>query len=172
MNQLDNINLIETVPTETLKLLINSSLLKQTFHNPFSSVCFDNEKEQLLKYEKLVKKGEATIIYTQTKNMNFGRVFPKNALGLFSIRREIRHTLARDYYIDIDIDNCHPVLLYQICKNNNIKCKYLKKYIDRRSEYLSEIMEIYNVVKDDAKQLFIQLLLIMEHLKVGVKIII
>ena len=90
--------------------------------------------------------------------MNFGRVFPKNALWLFSIRREIRHTLARDYYIDIDIDNCHPVLLYQICKNNNIKCKYLKKYIDRRSEYLSEIMEIYNVVKDDAKQLFIQLL--------------
>ena len=126
VNQLDNINLIETVPTETLKLLINSSLLKQTFHNPFSSTCFDNEKEQLLKYEKLIKKGEATINYTQAKNMKCGRVFPKYALGLFSIRREIRHTLARDNYEDIDIDNCHPVILYQICKNNNIKCKYLK----------------------------------------------
>ena len=158
VNQLDNINLIETVPTETLKLLINSSLLKQTFNNPFSSTCFDNEKEQLLKYQKLIKKGEATINYTQAKNMKCGRVFPKNALGLFSIRREIRHTLARDNYEDIDIDNCHPVILYQICKNNNIKCKYLKKYIDNRTELLNEVMTQYNVIKEIAKQLFIQLL--------------
>ena len=39
VNQLDNINLIETVPTEILKLLIISNLLKQTFYNPFSSSC-------------------------------------------------------------------------------------------------------------------------------------
>ena len=35
INQLDNINLIENVLTETLKLLNNSSFLKQTFQNPF-----------------------------------------------------------------------------------------------------------------------------------------
>ena len=157
-NQLSDIKLVETVPCDTLKLLINSSLLKQTFNNPFSSICFDNEKQQLEKYEKLVKKGEATITYTQTKNMKYGRVFPKNSLGLFSIRREIRHTLARDNYIDIDVENCHPVLLHQICEHNNISCKYLKKYIDNRSDLLSEVMTTYNVSKDDAKQLFIQLL--------------
>ena len=157
-NHLNNIKLIETVPTETLKLLINSSLLKQTFHNPFSSICFDNEKEQLLKYEKLIKKGEATITYTQTKNMKYGRVFPKASLGLFSIRREIRHTLAKDNYEDIDVENCHPVILHQICKANNIECKYLQKYINKRSELLQEVMTAYNVVKDQAKQLFIQLL--------------
>ena len=139
-NPLNDIKLIETVPTETLKLLINSSLLKQIFNNPFSSICFDNEKQQLEKYEKLVKKGEATIIYTQTKNMKYGRVFPKSALGLFSIRREIRHTLARDNYMDIDVDNCHNVLLHQICEHNNIPCKYLKRYIDNRADLLSEVM--------------------------------
>jgi len=157
-NQLNDIKLIETVPTETLKLLINSSLLKQSFNNPFSSICFDNEKQQLEKYNLIIKKGEATINYTQTKNMKYGRVFPKSALGLFSIRREIRHTLARDNYIDIDVDNCHPVLLYQICEHNNIQCKYLKRYIDKRADLLSEVMTTYNVTKDDAKQLFIQLL--------------
>ena len=157
-NELNNLKLNEQVPTEILNLLINSSLLKQQFNNPFSSICFDNEKQQLEKYKKLVKNGEATITYTQTKNMKFGRVFPKNAVGLFSIRREIRHTLARDNYIDIDIENCHPVLLYQICKENNIECKYLKKYIDNRAELLSEVMTTYNVIKDQAKQLFIQLL--------------
>ena len=90
--------------------------------------------------------------------MTFGRVFPKNALGLFSIRREIRHTIARDNYIDIDVENCHPVILYQICKQNNIKCKYLKRYIDDRLTILNDVMTKYNVVKDQAKQLFIQLL--------------
>ena len=29
----------------------------------------------------------------------------KNALDLFSIRREIRHTIARDNYINIDVEN-------------------------------------------------------------------
>ena len=37
-NQLSNITLIETIPTTTLKLLINSTLLKETFNNPFSSI--------------------------------------------------------------------------------------------------------------------------------------
>ena len=158
VNKLNNIKLIETVPTDILKLLINSSLLKQQFNNPFSSICFDNEKQQLEKYLKLVKNNEASITYTQTKNIKYGRVCPKNALGLFSIRREIRHTLARDNYIDIDIVNCHPVLLYQICDFYEIKCKYLKQYIDNRTELLNEVMTKYNVSKDDAKQLFIQLL--------------
>ena len=34
----------------------------------------------------------------------------------------------------------------------------LKKYIDNRAELLSEVMTTYNVIKDQAKQLFIQLL--------------
>ena len=157
-NELNNIQLIEIIPTETLNLLINSSLLKQQFNNPFSSICFDNEKQQLEKYKKLVKNGEAKVNYIQTKDIKYGRVFPKNALGLFSIRREIRHTLARDNYIDIDIENCHPVLLCQICEQNNIEHKYLKRYIDNRAELLQEVMSTYNVVKDQAKQLFIQLL--------------
>ena len=43
-NELNNLKLNEQVPTEILNLLINSSLLKQQFNNPFSSICFDNEK--------------------------------------------------------------------------------------------------------------------------------
>ena len=156
-NELNNIKLIEKIPIETLNLLINSSLLRQQFNNPFSSNCYDNEKQQLEKYKKLVKNEEATVTYIQAKN-KYGRVFPKNSLGLFSIRREIRHTLARDNYVDIDVENCHPVLLSQICKHNNIEHKYLKLYINHRAELLNEVMTEYNVIKDQAKQLFIQLL--------------
>ena len=132
-------------------------MLRQQFNNPFSSNCYDNEKQQLEKYKKMVKNEEATVTYIQAKN-KYGRVFPKNSLGLFSIRREIRHTLARDNYVDIDVENCHPVLLSQICKHNNIEHKYLKLYINHRAELLNEVMTEYNVIKDQAKQLFIQLL--------------
>ena len=161
-NQLNNIKLVEYVNTNILHKLIHSNLLKQTFNNPFSSKCYDNEKQQLEKYFKMLKKDIhdkplAEIIYKQS-DIKYGRVFPKNSLGLFSLRREIRHTLARDYYIDIDIENCHPVLLYQLCQANNITCKYLKKYIDNRTEILNETMNIYKVSKDQAKQLYIQLL--------------
>ena len=38
-NELNNIKLIEKIPIETLNLLINSSLLKKQFNNPFSSNC-------------------------------------------------------------------------------------------------------------------------------------
>ena len=47
--------------------------------------------EQLIKYLALIKNGKAKIQYKRPKNINYGRVSPINALGLFSIRREIRH---------------------------------------------------------------------------------
>ena len=87
--------------------------------------------------------------------MEFGRVNPKEALGLHNIRREIRHTLAKNTFVDIDIENCHPVLLYQVCKANNIECDYLEEYVNNRNKYLKEVMDTYNVDRDKAKKLFI-----------------
>ena len=69
-NELVNIKLIEKIPTDILNLLINSSLLKDKFNIPHSSNCFDNEKQQLEKYKKLVKNGEATINYIQSMKMD------------------------------------------------------------------------------------------------------
>ena len=60
--------------------------------------------------------------------------------------------------MDIDVENCHSVILSQICKSSGIRCKYLNKYIKNRKEYLLEVMEKYNVTRDSAKQLFIRLL--------------
>ena len=70
------------------------------------------ENEQLLKFGNVVKKDKATINYTQAKNIKSWLVLLKNASDLFSIKRKIRHTLARDNYEDIDIDNRHPTILY------------------------------------------------------------
>lgn len=153
---LNGIICYEKIDTISLEKLINSNLLKDTFRNPFIS--YPNEKTQLLKYKDLLENNRIKVVYNKSGNNPFGRSNPKHSLGLFSIRREIRHTLAKKYYIDIDIDNCHPTILYQICRHNNIECKMLRDYVMNRQHYLNIIQKHYNVNKDTAKNLFIRIL--------------
>lgn len=151
---LEGVQLTENVNAELLDLLINSSVL-----NTVSWQTFENEKQQLKEYKRLVKGGKANITYNRTKcSKNVGRVYANKNLGLVSLRREIRHTIARDYYVDIDIVNCHPVLLSQICHKNDIPCIALDHYINNRPSILESVMTAYNVNKDKAKNLFISLL--------------
>ena len=151
---LSDITLNETIDESALKLLMSSNLLKDTFRSPF--VKYANEKKQLEAYKEIISNGCAKVKYT--RKINIGRVNPDKSLGLHIIRREIRHTLARKYYYDIDVVNAHPVILSQICKHNNIECKYLNDYIANRAKYLKDVMDTYKVSRDVAKNLFIRLL--------------
>lgn len=158
-SELDGAVMSEKIDIKVLNYLINSDLLKPTFNNPIALQKFANEKEQLIKYKRLVKNGHANVEYNKVKSMGgFGRVNPKGALGLFSIRREIRHTLAGKHYVDLDIENCHPVILLQICKKNKIDCKLLKDYVNNRNQYLEDVKKEYGVNRDSAKRLFIMLM--------------
>lgn len=176
-NKLDNITLIEPINEKKFNLLLNSTLLRSKFNNPYSK--FRNEREMLEKYKKKMidddNKKEMKFIevkYLRTNDMSFGRCNPDRSLGLFSIRREIRHTLCSDYYVDIDIVNCHPILLYQVAEQNNIKLEYLGKYIKDRDKIMKILIKHYNITddekfittkkyetaKDKVKKLFITLL--------------
>lgn len=155
---LDGITLLEPIDIAILDKLINSTLLKTTFRNPFAEVQYASERSQLDEYKKLIVGGFARVKYSRPKGMPYGRSNPAKSLGLFSIRREIRHTLAKKYFVDIDIENCHPVILLNICEKNDIDCEYLEKYVKNRNEYLAKVMETYNVKRDAAKNLFIRLL--------------
>lgn len=169
-NILDGITLYEPIDLSTLDKLINSSLLKETFNNPICKKLYQNEKQQLIKYRNLVENGRAKITYNKYPNNPFGRSNPDGGLGLFPIRREIRHTLAADYFEDVDIDNCHPTMQQQILLYNNIECKYLSEYINKRDYYLKLVQEHYKLnqlkavkenpqlLKDIAKNLFIRVL--------------
>ena len=158
-SELDGLTLFEPIDVSILDKLINSDLLLNTFNNPMSEYNHSNEREQLILYKKLIDdKGLAKIEYNKVKNINYGRVNPNKALGLFSIRRQIRQTLAKGKLTDIDIENCHPVILLQICNSNSIACKYLEEYTKKRNEHLQKVMTDYKVSRDVAKKLFIQLL--------------
>ena len=54
-NCLDGITLYEPIDENILEKLINSTLLKDNFNNPYSSRFFSTEKQQLLKYKSIIK---------------------------------------------------------------------------------------------------------------------
>ena len=124
----------ELIDVSILNKLINSSLLN-TVEWTSGSMTFENEKHQLLMLKKQVKNNKLSVKYKRPK-YQLGRVYPAKSLSLCSVRREIRHTLAYNKYVDIDIANCHPELLKQICDNNKIKTRYLKQYVENREALL------------------------------------
>jgi len=144
---------------EILNALLRTDLLIDTFNNPMCKSMYKNEFEQLSKYKMIINQDKKAVVrYKRTKGMSFGRVFPSMGLSLFSIRRQIRHTLAKHKYVDIDIENCHYIIILQICKMNNINVKYIDRYVNKRDEKIAEVMNVYGVSRDSAKQLFIRLL--------------
>lgn len=96
--------------------------------------------------------------YKRAIGYTFGRVYPVGSLSLCTMRREIRQTVAKDFYVDIDAENCHPQIVYQTCKYNKIECMTLEEYVNNRDEILKKTMKLYNVSRDQAKKLFIILL--------------
>ena len=142
-----------------LDALLTSSLLRSTFNNPFTKG-FPNEAAQLAKY----KESRGKIVYRRVKGMSYGRVNPVGAFGLYSIRRELRQTLAQGQYVDIDIDNCHPVLLVDLCRRVNEPCDIIADYVVNRAKWRGEVEQAYLAdltpaeAKEGSKKLFIQLM--------------
>jgi len=53
-------------------------------------------------------------------------------------RSKLRATLCKDIYKDLDIENCGPTILEQLCKKHKIKCSMLSDYVQFREDRLSE----------------------------------
>jgi len=159
-SSVDNIKLKEIVPKELIDKLLNSTLLKEDV-NVISKKFFSNERQQLEKYKSLnngkLENNERIITYKKPY-IKYSRSYPNKALGLIGFSKELRHTLVSDTYIDIDIVNCHPIMLYQILNDNGVSCDKLKDYILNRDIWIKEVMETYNCSRDEAKELFIILL--------------
>lgn len=97
--------------------------------------------------QKLTKAGHANVEYNQIQG--HGRYL--NPVCLQGMDRVLRHTIARDHYIDVDIVNCHFVLLEQYCEANDIDHPCLTDYISNRDAYVAGVMNEEKVDKDTAK---------------------
>jgi phage/plasmid-associated DNA primase len=162
VSSLDKITFLEVVDVNAVEALVQSELLDKEFSDnyaqKFSSGIYANVIAQLNQYKKLYNKkiGAFKVTYNKPRH-KYGRVFPNKSLGLTSFSKKIRNTFIKDNYIDLDISNAQPAIVYNICKSNNIECPYIEKYNQKRDIILQEVIDEYDVTRKDAKQLFISL---------------
>jgi hypothetical protein len=125
-----------------------------------------NEKPTLADYAANYKKkmGLVAVDYTRGKK-KLGRVNPVKSLGMTAIRRITRNTFMRNTYYDLDMDNCHPVLLRGILANSlpegkkiELEFPYLTDYCDNRKDIIEKVMRGYNCDRKRAKAAFISLM--------------
>jgi len=123
-----------------------------TFH--FHKECFKEiageeyeiQRSSLIRYYQASKNGKINTTYNQRENV--GRYYATRGISLQNIKREFRHTISNCYYVDIDMENCQPRLLYQLCLKLKISCERLGEYVMNRDEILMDIDEDRDVGKN------------------------
>ena len=148
------IKCVEKVDKEVLKAILenpNAYDLGSLYIDGHSQV---NGVATLLRnyYKLLNENGEIEVSYKQKKRS--GRHWP-STVCLTTMCRKVRHSIGRDYHIDVDIVNCHPILLEKLCLRMNVDCPNLKEYNDNRHLYkdhkerVIQVMYGSNVSKND-----------------------
>jgi len=89
------------------------------------------------------KNGKISVVYDQDlEKAMYGRFMAKNCLSGQNMVREVRHTIFYDYYLDLDINNCHPNIILWLCLNMGIKYNYLNQYINDRDSIIEELIKL------------------------------
>ena len=162
VSSLHNITFLELVDINAVDALVKSDCLENEFSDNYSqkyaSSIYSNVINQLNQYKKLYNKkiGAFKVTYNKPRH-KYGRVFPKKSLGLTSFSKKVRNTFLKDNYIDLDLSNAQPAIVYNICKSNDIACPFIEEYIQNRDGILQDVINNYNVTRKDAKQLFLSL---------------
>ena len=102
---------------------------------------------------------KVTFTYSRKNGSDCGRMFSN---GIAGIPRDIRgfccmlqEEQAVSTMTDLDMDNCHPVILEWVCVKNGILCDYLSAFVRSRKEKVQEMMLATGLAKDDVKGLFL-----------------
>ena len=73
------------------------------------------------------------------EDLQLGRLFPENSIGLQSFRFDMRNPLAEKYYWYTDVENCHFMIAEKFCKDYKIECKLLSYYIKNQEDCLKKV---------------------------------
>jgi hypothetical protein len=122
-----------------------------------------NEDEELLVDEKcpmavakeMLKQsqnGEVKVHYMQRQPG--GRIYALGGCSMQGLTREIRHTIAPDKYVDIDIVNSHYECARFKCKELKIRSEKIDEYCDNREKHLADL----KMPRAKAKDLFLAIL--------------
>lgn len=133
-------------------------------YNPHTNRTIDIKSEPSLLYNfrndyKRIKGTKwAKRIDTYTQSKKNPRRMTTTKTSLQGIPRVIRHTITRNNMYDIDIVNCHPMILEGWCIQKGILCDLLKDYNKNRPYYFKQIQELMGWTKDQTKTFVLKFL--------------
>lgn len=109
------------------------------------------EYDKVIKYlaHKVKKPDERTSYKYHGSRIN-GRLYGINSLQ--TVKRQIKSFITEKITSDIDMANCHPVILLELCMLHNFECIALKQYVNDRETYLKKIMEDDSLDREGAKK--------------------
>lgn len=156
-----DITLFEEVNLDKLREVIACNNIP--FKNTHDTTWVEQCKKRLALYaKKKYKKQGFEIRYTQPNK--FGRFITK--CGLQNFQKDVRKYISGEFVRDFDFVNCHPVLLEQLLKKNNIYCgQFLENYNNNRSETIEKynlidkttLIKVINNDSRPSKELFLDL---------------
>lgn len=124
------------------------------------SITYATEGDQMRAYKaKYNRKRDHFDVGYHLPAHKWGRIMPANNLSLCIMHRPTRHALCKGIYVDIDMVNCHPSILSQICKQHKHPCPKLDKYVSEAKVYRANIEKYHGCTKDTAKRLPISLMM-------------
>ena len=98
--------------------------------------------------------GNTLAKYVHSNGSTSGRLYCNESLQC--LNANVRNFLI-DNSVDIDMVNCHPVILKNLCNDNNVPCANLSAYCNDRNNFLSTIQMEYNETRAEAKQRVLKL---------------
>ena len=144
--------LVETIKTLRAQYLLETYSLENFMTNYEGKKCeAKKEYDKIIKYLSFkVKKPNEWTSYGYSKGRVNGRLFGSNSIQ--GIRKDVRSFLTEGITTDIDIVNCHPVILYELCLKHEFECPNLTLYVNDRESKLKDIMEADNISREKAKK--------------------
>lgn len=76
--------------------------------------------------------GVNKVLYKKKDKLNLLRDYGS---GIQSLPTAFRGLVCR-HMQDVDIKNCHPTILYNLCQRHDIPCHFLQEYVTKRNEVL------------------------------------
>jgi phage/plasmid-associated DNA primase len=100
------------------------------------------------------KEGGVQRTYRYARGKDFGRMFCSE--GIQNVWRAFRGALCKGLMTDIDMKNCHPVVLLWLCEKFEIDCPKLREYVTAREHHLMELGKVLGGKdREHCKRLFL-----------------
>ena len=128
-------------------IILNEIVDKEKLKYILDNNDFNEEVNNIARnyYESLDDLGRKKIAYKQ-KFKHKDRYYGIGSC-LSYLKKEIRNSIMPKNIKYIDMVNCHPVILLNLCEKNNISCNILKNYIENRDLILDSFSDDRKILK-------------------------